>query len=75
MRLESSRILAEKQGGIAECFEGVVSVQKKAFIGHLQCMHFLAKHEIAHTNNFTSLVELAKSLEAVFLGGYLWDKT
>ena len=68
MRLESSHILVEKQGGIAECFEGIVSVQKKAFIGHLQCMHLLAKCEIAHTTNFTPLVELAKSLGAVYLG-------
>lgn len=68
MRVESSRILAEKQGGIAACFESVVSIQKKAFIGHLKCMHFLAKQEIAHTTNFTPLVNLAKSLGATYLG-------
>ena len=46
----------------------VVSVQKRAFIGHLQCMHFLAKQEIAHTTNFTPLVTFAKSLGATYLG-------
>ena len=64
MRLESTRILVEKQGGIAQCFD---AVQKTAFIGHLQCMHFLAKREIAHTTNFTPLIELAKSLGAIYL--------
>ena len=68
MRVESSRELAKKQGGIAACFDTVVSVQKKAFIGHLKCMHFLAKQEIAHTTNFTPLVNLARSLGATYLG-------
>ena len=31
-------------------------------------MHFLAKQEIAHTTNFTSLVNLAKSLGTTYLG-------
>lgn len=66
MRIESSRILTDTQGGITECFDAI-SVQKKAFIGHLQCMHFLAKQEIAHTTNFTPLVNLAKSLGASYL--------
>lgn len=55
MCIESSHVLAERQGGIAACFDAVVSVQKKAFIGNLTCMHFLAKQEIAHTTNFTPL--------------------
>ena len=50
MRLESIRILVEKHGGIAQCFDAVVSVQKKDFIGHLQCMHFLAHYQL-HTIN------------------------
>ena len=42
---------------------------KEGFIGHLKCMHFLAKQEIAHIINFTPLVNLAKSLGATYLGG------
>ena len=68
MRGESARILDEKQGGITECFDAVVSLQKKAFIGHLKCIHFLAKQEIAHTTNFKPLVNLAQSLGASYLG-------
>ena len=60
MRMESTRALVEKQGGISACFDTIVSVQKKAFIGHLKCMHFLAKQEIAHTTNFAPLVNLEK---------------
>ena len=66
--MESTRALVEKQGGISACFDTIVSIQKKAFIGHLKCMHFLAKQEIAHTTNFTPLVNLAKSLGATYLG-------
>ena len=68
MRIESTRILAEQRGGIIEAFGEVVTEQKKAFIGHLKCMHFLAKEEIAHTTNFTRLVKLSKSLGGVYLG-------
>ena len=68
MRVESTRALVKKQGGISVCFDTIVSIQKKAFIGHLKCMHFLAKQEIAHTTNFTSLVNLANLLELLTWG-------
>ena len=68
MRGESAHILAEKQGGGTECFDAVVSIQKKAFIGHLKCMHFLAKQEIAHTTKFKPLVNLPSLLDLVTLG-------
>ena len=68
MRITSSRRLAERRGGITEAFDEVVTEQKKAFIGHLKCMHFLAKQEIAHTTNFLPLVKLGKSLGASYLG-------
>ena len=67
MCIESTPILADKQGRIAECFHTVVFVQKRAFIGHLQCMNFLAKQVIVHIMNFTPLVTLAKSLGATLL--------
>lgn len=67
MRVESTRILAEKQGGIAECFDAVVSVQKSLHWS-LEVHIFLAKQEIAHTTDFTPLVNLAKSLGATYLG-------
>ena len=51
-----------------EDFDEVVTEQKRAFIGQLKCMHFLAKQEIAHTTNFRPLVSLGKSLGATYLG-------
>ena len=63
MCVESSRRLAERRGGIVEAFDEVVTEQKRAFIGQLKCMHFLAKQEIAHTTNFRPLVSL----------GNLWE--
>ena len=68
MHIESSRILSTKQGGITEAMDAIVSLQKKAFIGHLKCMHYLAKQEIAHTTKFTPLIQLAKSLGTTYLG-------
>jgi hypothetical protein len=68
MEIETTRALAQRQGGLAEAFDTVVTVQKKAFVGHLKCMYFLAKQEIAHTTNFTPLVNLCKSLGATYLG-------
>ena len=34
MSVETTRALAQRQGGIAEAFYTVVSLQKKAFVGH-----------------------------------------
>ena len=38
MRVESTHDLVEKQGGISACFDTIVSIQKKAFIGYLKCV-------------------------------------
>ena len=38
--------------GIAQSFDSVRAVQRKALIGGLKCMYWLAKHDIAHTTNF-----------------------
>lgn len=68
MSLETTQPVAHRQWGIAEAFDTVVSLQKKALVGHLKCMYFLGKQEIAHTTNFTPLVNLCKSLGATYIG-------
>ena len=49
---------AKKCGNIEKAFDQVVSTEKKAFIGVLKRMYWLNKREIAHTNNFSPLLEL-----------------
>ena len=64
---ESTRALAEKDGTISQAFNDAISVQRKAFIGHLKCMYFLNKQEITHTTNFLPLVDLGRCLGATYL--------
>ena len=62
MAAETTQTLAHHQGGIAEAFDTVVSLQKKAFVGHLKCMYFLGKQERAHSTNFTPVQVLGGNL-------------
>ena len=55
MCTESMHILAEQREGISEA---VVTVEMKAFIGHLKCMHFLRNIPILHWLNQVNLWEL-----------------
>ena len=54
-------------GGITQAFESVRTVQRQALIGGLKCMYWLAKHEIAHSTNFESVLELASSLGCTYI--------
>ncbi len=49
-------------GGIRAALEVGVTRQRKAVIGALKCLYFLAKNELPHTTNFSSLLDLAISL-------------
>ncbi len=66
-KMEATMVSLRKDGGIEKAFDGVVSAERRAFIGGLKCMYFLNKREIAHTTNFLPLVELCKSLGATYL--------
>lgn len=68
MRLESTRILVKNKVVLLSVLMKLWLSKRKPSLVIYSCMHFLAKHEIAHTNNFTPLVELAKSLGVVYLG-------
>ena len=67
MCIESNRVLAQRHGGIPEAFDDVISVQKKAFIGYLQCTYFLAytAPNFLHLSNCPNLLDL---------GVYLWAR-
>ena len=66
-KMEVNLASAKKCSGIERVFDQVVSVEKKAFIGALKCMYWLNKREIAHTTNFSPLLELCKSLGVSYL--------
>lgn len=63
---ETMYALTDKGGGVTRVFDEVVSVQKKAFIGHLKCMYSLNKQEFAHYQAL-ALAELGLSLGATYL--------
>ena len=44
-------------GGIRAALEVTVSRERRAVIGALKCLYFLAKNEIPHTTNFSSLLD------------------
>ena len=66
-KMEVDLASAKKCGGIERAFDQVVSAEKKAFIGALKCMYWLNKSEIAHTTNFSPLLDLCKSLGVSYL--------
>ena len=59
--------LTAVDGGIEGAFKEVITVERKAFIGHLKCMYWLIKAEVSHTTNFESLIELCESLGCEYL--------
>ena len=72
MSIETTRALAQHQGGVTEAFGMVVFLQKKAFVGHLKCVYFLAKQKIAHTTNCFTMVtsgSLGQHLRDIAIGG------
>ena len=57
----------EIQAGVTDGIRGALEVQvtqeRKAVIGVLQCLYFLAKNQLPpHTTNFAGLLELASNL-------------
>lgn len=59
-RVEESR--AQATGGIRAALEEAASHERRAVIGALKCMYYLAKNELPHTTNFSGLISLAISL-------------
>ena len=64
---ERARIASQRSGGIRQAFSQQVVVQRKALIGALKMVYWLAKEEIAHTTKFASLMQLSINLGADYL--------
>jgi hypothetical protein len=63
---EQERLAAEQSGGIAQAFSVVASVERKAAVGAMKCLYWMAKNEIAHTTKYVPLLELARSLGCTY---------
>ncbi len=72
-------LLVSQQGTIVQQLQRVGKEEKeknRAAIGSLiRCTHFLTRHHIAHSTNFTQLVDLvvscgAKELQVFFLNSF-----
>ena len=66
-QLEAARLASQRDGGIRQAFSTRVMVQRKALIGVLNLMYWLAKQEVAHTTKFNSLKDLAIQLGCDYL--------
>ena len=56
-----------RDGGIARALEKQVSAQRKAVVGAMKVLYWLAKEEVAHTTKYESLLDLAISLGCDYL--------
>ena len=65
--LEATKLASQKDGGIRQAFSARVTIQRKALIGALHLMYWLAKEEVAHTTKFNSLKDLVISLGCDYL--------
>ena len=66
-QLEATRLASERDGGVRQAFASRVVLQRKALIGALHLLYWLAKEEVAHTTKFNSLKEVAILLGCDYL--------
>ena len=57
VELETHRVAAEMDGGIAQAFQTQINLQKQAIKGAIQCLYWLVHSEIPHTTKYGSLVD------------------
>ena len=65
--METTRLASLRDGGIVRAFSARVSVQRKALVGALRIVYWLAKEEVAHTTKFKSPMDLAIELGSNYL--------
>ena len=58
---------ARSTGGIEAALQQRVSLQRMAFLAGLRCMYWLAKQEVPHTTNYSSLLDLARDVGCTYL--------
>ena len=63
--LEAYRDTSQHDGGIVSAFSSTVSAQRKALIGAMKLLYWLAKEEISFTTKFSSLIDLTIELGIV----------
>lgn len=60
--LELNRELAVRDGGLLMAFQQQLVAQRKAVIGVLKVVYWLAKEELAYATEYESLLNLTQSL-------------
>ena len=65
--IEHTRQSVQRHGGIQKAFTSRIELQRKAVVGDLKAVYWLAKEEIAHTTKYVSLIDLAKSFGCDYL--------
>ena len=65
---ESHASAAKVTGGIQASLQEQVTTRRMAVISALKCLYWLIKQEIAHHTTFSSLLQLAKSVDCPYLG-------
>jgi len=60
VQLETIHQAADKNGGIGKAFQAQVFLQHAAVKDAMQCLYWLVKSEILHTNHYGSLIEAMK---------------
>ena len=66
VELETHRVAAEMDGGIAQAFQTQINLQKQAIKGAMQCLYWLVHSEIPHTTKYGSLVDAVQYMGCDF---------
>lgn len=66
VQLECEQLASERTGGIVQAFSEVASTERKAALGAMKCLYWLAKNEIAHTTKYVPLLQLALELGCTY---------
>ena len=59
---EAERLASQRDSGIVQAFSARIMINRRALIGALQMMYWLAKEEIADTTKFFSLMDISIQL-------------
>ena len=70
VQLESVLQVADRNGGIEQAFQAQVSLQLATIKCTMQCLCWLVKLEIPHTNYYNSLIEIRNSLDVMSSSTY-----
>ena len=65
--MEATRLASRSNGGIRQAFSARVMIQRRALIGALHLVYWLAGEEVAHTTKFNSLKEFTIKLGCDYL--------